>query len=125
MKNLFSKLTGQELLLFEAIKNCSIESIEISLNKGANINVFGEQYEVYTSISPLEYSIYCNADKNVITCLIDHEAKIDEKDNAGNTALLCAAMNGKVEVMQFLLAHGASLQEKNEQGKTAFDFNAS
>jgi ankyrin repeat protein len=48
-------------------------------------------------------------------------AKIDEKDNEGNTALLFAAMNGKLETAKWLLEHGASLQEKNEQGKTAVE----
>lgn len=88
MKNLFAKLTDQELLLFDAIKNGDIAAIEGSLKNDANINVFGDQYEVYKSISPLEYAVYCNADKKVITFLIDHGASIDEVNEERKRSML-------------------------------------
>lgn len=88
MKNLFSKLTEQDLLLFGAIKDGSTEQIETALKKGANINVFGDQYEVYTSISPLEYAIYCNVNAEVIAFLIDHGAKIDEVNDERKRSIL-------------------------------------
>ena len=88
MKNLFSKLTGQELLLFDAIKKGDTAAIARSLKNNANINVFGDKYEVYTSISPLEYAIYCNADKGVITFLIDRGASIDEVNEERKRSIL-------------------------------------
>jgi ankyrin repeat protein len=123
MKNLFSKLNGQDLLLFEAIKNGHLEGIETSLHKGADINVFGDQYHVYTSISPLEYAIYCNADKDVITCLIDHGAKIDEVNNERKRSILeiviCFYKDNTL--VDYLLSKGA--QFPTEQHRYAFEGN--
>ncbi|MBB6107657.1 Ankyrin repeat-containing protein [Mucilaginibacter lappiensis] len=123
MTNLFSKLTEPELSIFEAIKNGYIEEIGKALSQGANVNVFGDQYEVYTSISPLEYAIYCNADKNVITFLIDHGAKIDEVNEARKRSILeiviCFYKDNTI--VNYLLEKGA--QFPTDQHRDAFNGN--
>ena len=123
MKHFISTLTEQELLLFEAIRKGHIEQIETSLSKGANINVFGDQYEVYKSISPLEYAIYCNANTDVITFLIDHGARIDEVNDDRKRSILeiviCFYKDN--DIVDSLLKIGA--QFPTEQHRYAFEGN--
>ena len=44
---------------------------------------------------------------------------INSQDYLGNSALLVAAYNGQIAMVQWLLAHGASLKETNDNGATA------
>jgi imidazolonepropionase-like amidohydrolase len=118
-----TKLTERDLLLFEAIKNGNIEKIETSLNNGANINIFCVQYEVYRRISPLEYAIYCNASADIITCLIDHGAKIDEvnEDRKRSILEIVICFYKENTIVDYLLRKGA--QFATEQHRYAFEGN--
>jgi ankyrin repeat protein len=116
-------LTGHDLSLFEAIKNGNIGNINASLDQGANINVFADQYEVYRNISPLEYSIYCNANTDVITYLIQHGAKIDEVNDDRKRSILeiviCFYKDNSL--VDYLLINCA--QFATEQHRFAFEGN--
>jgi serine/threonine-protein phosphatase 6 regulatory ankyrin repeat subunit B len=118
-----TNLTEQDILLFEAIQNSNIGEIKTSLNNGANINVFGDQYAVYRSISPLEYAIYCNVNSDVIICLIDNGAKVDEVNNDRKRTILeiviCFYKDNSI--VDYLLRKGA--QFATEQHRYAFEGN--
>lgn len=118
-----TNLTEHDLLLFDAIQNDNIGKIKTALNNGANINVFGDQYAVYRNISPLEYAIYCNASADVITCLIDHGAKVDEVNNDRKRSILeiviCFYKDNSI--VDYLLRKGA--QFATEQHRYAFEGN--
>jgi ankyrin repeat protein len=123
MEKLFSKLTKQELLLFQAIKNGNIEQIEKCLDDGANVNVFGDHYELYRNISPLEYAIYCDANTDVITCLIDRGAKVDEvnEDRKRSILEIVICFYKDNAIVDYLLKKGA--QFATEQHRYAFEGN--
>lgn len=118
-----SKLTEQDILLFEAIENGDIGKIETSLNNGADINIFGDQYSVYRNISSLEYAIYCNVNADVITCLIDHGAKIDEVNDDRKRSILeiviCFYKDNAI--VDYLLKKGTKFA--TEQHRYAFEGN--
>ena len=118
-----TNLTEHDLLLFDAIQNDNIGKIKTALNNGANINVFGDQYAVYRNISPLEYAIYCNASADVITCLIDHGAKVDEVNYDRKRSILeivfCFYKDNSI--VDYLLRKGA--QFATEQHRYAFEGN--
>ena len=56
---------------------------------------------------------------NEIKTLIDQNAKIDEKNNGGYTALILASRDGYTEIVELLLDHNAKIDEKNNDGYTA------
>jgi ankyrin repeat protein len=53
--------------------------------------------------------------------LLEHGAKITERDNEGKTVLFHAAENGSLEIIQFLLSSegGARITETDDMGNTA------
>ena len=55
---------------------------------------------------------------DVVKVLLDNGAKIDAKDNFGNTALLKASSNGQMEVVKLLLDKSATVDTKNNQDIT-------
>ena len=118
-----TNLTEQELSLFEAIKNGDIGKIKTSLNNGANINIFGDQYELYRNVSPLEYAIYCDANTDVIIYLIDSGARIDEVNDERKRSILeiviCFYKDNAI--VDYLLKKGA--QFPTEQHRYAFEGN--
>jgi hypothetical protein len=54
--------------------------------------------------------------------LKDEGASIDERNDHGDTALLCAASRGQYEMVKFLMTTGASIGEMNIEGMTALLF---
>ncbi|MEO7044964.1 MAG: hypothetical protein ABI091_06620, partial [Ferruginibacter sp.] len=121
MKNLFSKLTNQDVALFDAIKNGSAEQIALAISNGADINVFGEKYDVYSSISPLEYAIYCNTKPGIIAGIIDNGANINEVNEERKRSVLeiviCFYYDNSI--VDYLLQKGA--QFPTEQHRWAFE----
>jgi len=118
-----SKLTEQDLLLFGAIRNDIVETMRSSLGNGASVNIFGDQYEVYTRISPLEFAIYCNATAEAISCLIDHGARIDEVNEDRKRSILEIAICFYKDnaIVDYLLSKGANFA--TVQHRCAFEGN--
>ncbi|KAA0158500.1 hypothetical protein FNF31_05356 [Cafeteria roenbergensis] len=54
--------------------------------------------------------------------VLDRGADLEAKNMDGDTALLLAARNGKVEAMALLLDRGADLEAKNSAGKAAMEW---
>ncbi|ELR23404.1 Ankyrin repeat and SPRY domain containing protein, partial [Acanthamoeba castellanii str. Neff] len=62
----------------------------------------------------------------VVKYLLDNDyASIHETNNAGQTALMFAATNGDIDLLEYLLSRGASLDEKDENERTIFMYAAS
>ena len=53
--------------------------------------------------------------------LLGAGADINKQKNGGVTPLMCAANNGKIEVVRELLKRGAKKGLKNEDGETVYD----
>jgi ankyrin repeat protein len=57
----------------------------------------------------------------VVSCLIDAGAHIDDRDARGRTALMISAEGNRPEIAKLLLAHGADPAIKDKAGKRAAD----
>jgi ankyrin repeat protein len=57
----------------------------------------------------------------VVSCLIDAGAHIDDRDARGRTALMISAEGNRSEIAKLLLAHGADPAIKDKAGKRAAD----
>ncbi|MCL6590462.1 MAG: ankyrin repeat domain-containing protein [Firmicutes bacterium] len=57
---------------------------------------------------------------NMVKYLIEKGANINEKNNAGQTALMYAAEDGHLEIVKFLMEKGADLDAKDVNNETAF-----
>ncbi len=57
----------------------------------------------------------------MIRLLLAKGADVNVKDNAGETPLHSAAMNGSVDVTTLLLANGADVNAKDNQGRTPLE----
>ena len=60
--------------------------------------------------------------KGICRMLIDKGAEVNAKTLSGATALMLAAQNAKLDVVELLLKHGAKANTKDETGKTALDY---
>ncbi|KAK4505759.1 hypothetical protein PRZ48_003724 [Zasmidium cellare] len=57
----------------------------------------------------------------VVSALLARGASVEERDHAGFTPLMHAALHGKVEVFRLLLTRGADASVRNLKGYTAID----
>jgi ankyrin repeat protein len=57
----------------------------------------------------------------VVTYLLDADARIDDRDDRGRTALMIAAEGGHAEIANLLLARGADPSLRDKAGKRAAD----
>jgi ankyrin repeat protein len=58
------------------------------------------------------------SDANGLRFLLDHGARIDDRDPHGNTALFNAIESGRLENIDLLLQHGADINSQNGDGLT-------
>ena len=58
----------------------------------------------------------------IVILLLAAGANVDKQTNGGNTPLMYAASNGKIEVVKELLKAGANKKLKDKSGKTAYDY---
>ena len=59
---------------------------------------------------------------DVIEMLMKRGARIDEKDETGDTCLLLAAKSGHVDIVYFLLSQGAEINHRNHEGQDVWYF---
>ena len=57
----------------------------------------------------------------IVILLLAAGANVDKQDDNGNTPLIWAASNGKIEVVKELLKAGANKKLKRNNGQTAYD----
>jgi hypothetical protein len=63
-------------------------------------------------------------DGSVLRLLLEHDADINVQNQAGQTPLQWASMNGALEVVRLLLEHGADVEAMDNDGKTALQVAA-
>ena len=61
-----------------------------------------------------------NGDMPTFNKLIDH-VNLDDVDWEGNTALLIAASNGRLNMLKKLIEKGANIYHKNDKGEDFYD----
>ena len=64
-----------------------------------------------------------NGNIDWITELLNDGARVDTKNQDGETALMLAAENGHTECVKILLKNWADVNAKDEDGKTALLFD--
>jgi ankyrin repeat protein len=60
-------------------------------------------------------------EKTVLSLLNRNEVNINDKDDIGSTALMCAAMFNNERMVSLLIDRGADINIKNNIGLTALD----
>jgi len=75
----------------------------------------------YRGAPPLIYASGAGH-QNVVDLLIKENAKVNVQANDGHTALMVAALKGRLDVVVDLLNVGADATLVNENGQSAFDF---
>ena len=65
----------------------------------------------------LHVAVECNV-LSVVTMLLDNGAKVENKDQKGNTPLHWAAIRGRFDCIDELLKHNASVTVQNNEGQT-------
>lgn len=102
-------MKGTPLLQIAALGD-HVDIVDILLARGADAN-YQEAYYPKSTILILTAE-YGHAD--VIESLLEHGARIDERNEQGNTALILAARKGHAVAVEVLLRHGAdpNVQEK-------------
>lgn len=91
-----------------------VESIEMFIKKGADINACDRSVG---SLSALQMAAYNRIE--ALKELIEFGAIIDLQNVEGNTALLYASSNQSLEAVELLIAAGADINHKNAANKTA------
>jgi len=59
--------------------------------------------------------------EEILKLLVDHGARLDDKDNRGRTALMIAASLGHTAAAELLLSRGANAGDRDKSGKSAGD----
>lgn len=106
---------GETPLLMATVSN-DREVIELLVSHGAEVNVQEKSY----GSTPLHQAAKGGnkevANPQIVQLLLAKGAKLEVKDNDGNTPLGWASAYGHEEVVELLLAHGADLKTKNNYG---------
>ena len=98
--------------LMSAIELNDIESVELLLRNGANIEArkWGE--------TPLTYAIHHGHFK-IVELLLENRADIESRNLLGHTALIEASIEGFLDIVKLLLEKGANINACCKNGHTA------
>jgi len=89
------------------------EVVRVLLDHGADPD------EYHDTMSPLCFSVLYNTQTNITSMLVCAGAHVDGRcGRSGNTALACAASEGKTDFMRTLMALGAGVDVTNRWGQT-------
>ncbi|CAB1349802.1 unnamed protein product [Coregonus sp. 'balchen'] len=80
-----------------------------------------KEMEVLTDLRALLHIAAANGYLLVGELLLEHQAKVEEKDTDGWTPLHAASCWGQVQMVELLVAHGASLNTKSVLEETPLD----
>lgn len=99
--------------------------MNLLLNHAVDVNArYGNDLTALMWAAGHEDAAGSNDVADVLALLIDHGARINEKDNRGRTALMIAASLGHDKAVDVLLARGADKTLRDSTGKTAADLAA-
>jgi ankyrin repeat protein len=136
---------GRTALSFAIQNGAQLETVRILLDSGAdpNAELTNGQFPItFASDSPeiVQALVDKGADTNVrdadtgrsiltlmvlaenpasVKILLEHKAKVNDKDNQGRTPLMFAAINNELVIAKLLLRSGASVDAKANDGTTA------
>jgi ankyrin repeat protein len=101
-----------------AIVNSQPELVKYLMNKGASFTKPENIYPLHKSI------LYVSSvkpakdkpapDRELVEYFLSKGCKITDKDDGGNTPLLCAVRAGKADLVTFLVEKGADINAKND-----------
>lgn len=101
----------------ELIKNGDVASLEVAISKWPELINQPDP----RGFPPLVMATYTN-NVEMTKLLIQHGARIDAKDAAGNTALMGVSFKGFYEMAKSLIHNGADVNAKNHRGDTPLSF---
>ena len=102
---------GHSLLILAAY-NGSLETVDLLLKKGANPHL---QDGMGTALMAASFK----GSKPIVQRLLAAGAKVDDRNGIGATALMFAAMTGKIDVVRTLLNHRADSKAIDQRGLDA------
>jgi len=94
------------------------ETVQALLDRGADPHVFSRGFEINL---PVQAACAAGASAAALS-LISATISVDETGPSGTTALMSAAHNGLVKVIDALLAKGADPSRRDAAGKSAGDY---
>ena len=97
-----------------------VEAVRYLTKIGANVNV---KYNEPPDDTPL-HSAAENGNLEIVKCLIENGALINEKGNNGCPPLSAAVCEGEFEVVKFLIENGAVVNAKDDQDFTPLHLGA-
>lgn len=110
--------------IFQIASNGSISELNEALKSKADVNAVGEN-----GMTPLMFATQRGSNPEIITALIQAGAKVDDRDNIGNTPFMYALsqkyfryesseIDNYLKVISILLKAGANINDKNNNGMT-------
>ena len=118
--NLINK-SGASALLW-AVANGSVETVEMLLEKGADLNyVDGRGNSAFGLAARVSYE---DKSYELMTIMLAKGADINIKDSGGVTPLMYAIYSTDFDKVDFLLRKGADVTIKNNEGQSAVDIAA-
>ena len=111
--NMTDRMGGTPLMWAAALG--TPETVGLLIEKGANVNVADKN-----GLTPLLWAA-STGDPRSVELLVAKQADVAAADNlTGDTALMRAARNGKIESVKVLIGAKASLEARNRQDMTAW-----
>ncbi|HLK58586.1 MAG TPA: ankyrin repeat domain-containing protein [Chthonomonadaceae bacterium] len=120
-------------LLMEAAYNNDLEIVKLLLQKKADVNASGVEYNralisndegaFVGKVTALDLAAWTGHLK-VLNLLLQHGAKVDLSDSQGWTALMWAVAYHQVAAMRILLKHHANINIRNVDGRTVAELAA-
>jgi ankyrin repeat protein len=115
---------GRRRALTLAVKNRNLEAMRVLIEKGADVDYAHEKGLLEAMKS---------GDEEIVRLLLSNGAKIESRDDEGNTALdyahekglLEAMKSGDEEIVRLLLSNGAKIESRDDEGNTALHLASS
>ena len=112
--NLEASAAGVTVLM-KAVEKASVSTLELMIEKGVNVNKFGEH-----GVTPLMVAIEEEND-GATWLLINSKANINAKDKFGLTPLMRAVREGNVEIAKELIKRGADIHAESKRGLKVYN----
>jgi serine/threonine protein kinase len=107
------RISGQETVLFDAVRGGDETLVAELLQRGAQVNVKNRD-----GSTPLLLAAALGRNELART-LLDRGAAVDASSRTGRTPLMVAAMRGNAALAKLLLERGANVARTDTEGKTA------
>jgi ankyrin repeat protein len=98
----------------------NVKGIRQLVDSGTNLNAKTRFWTFEEALTPLHVAVYYRRVKSIKE-LVKLGAKIDAKDENGDTPLMYAVNHGDIKIACLLLELGADVNLHNRNGKTAID----